>query len=424
MNTNKSQPGNKVIIARTSKKTRRSRWWVLPLIGFILGTFGGFGYTVADQMIRRMTGGGIGEAFWGGTIPFAGKEQVNILLIGTDNTPTGLGDTLMVARVDVTRRRLGVISIPRDTRAVIPGHGTQKINSAHAIGGYKLMIETVHQFTGLPINYYMRVNSAGLAKVVDAAGGIEIDVEKRMKYTDRSQNLYINLFPGTQNLDGKQAVGYVRFRHDAEGDIGRIGRQQKFVKALAHKLSSPTEIFRVPSIFNALFSVNTARTNLSLGDIRYLAKLVGEVDSNNVPMAMLPGEPRTLHGISYWIIDPEAAKRTIAEVLYAQPSEVEVVDATGVEGQIQTIISKLQSAGFKVIDIEVASRPRSQSRVIQRYGREERAEKLLRLLPSGAQLIHGLRDDQSHPYDFTVEIGQDLIAMSSEQQDSSGMSLR
>jgi polyisoprenyl-teichoic acid--peptidoglycan teichoic acid transferase len=422
MDTSRPQPTKKIIVARGSRGVRRRRWWLLPLAGFLVGMVAGVGFTFADQALRRITGSGLGGALWGER-PFGGQQQVNILLIGTDNTPTGLGDTLMVARVDVARRRLGVISIPRDTRAQIPGRSTQKINSAHALGGKDLMIRTVSQFLGIPIDYYMRVNSAGLAKVVDAAGGIEIDVEKRMHYTDRSQDLYINLQPGLQQLDGRQAVGYVRFRHDAEGDIGRIGRQQKFVRALAQKIGSRSEILHLRAIFNALFSVDTVKTNLSLSDIRYLAKLVGEVSSDNVPMAMLPGEPRTLHRISYWVVDPEAAKRTIEEVLYAQPSKVEVVDATGSGGQVQGVVTKLQSAGFMVMDIQTAP-ARSQSRVIQRYGREEKAQKLLRLLPSGAQLVHGMKGDPMHPYDFTIEVGQDLIASSGMSEDSSVMPLR
>lgn len=413
MDTGQSQPVKKVIIAR--KGTRRGRWWVLPLVGFLVGIVGGLGYTFADQILRQVTGGGLGEAIWGAQ-PFSGRQQVNILLIGTDNTPTGLGDTLMLARIDVARRRLGVVSIPRDTRAQIPGHGVQKINSAHAIGGKDLMIQTVSEFLGIPVDYYLRVNSAGLAKVVDAAGNIEIDVEKRMRYTDRSQKLFINLKPGLQVLNGEQAVGYVRFRHDAAGDIGRIERQQKFVRALAQKISSPQDIWRLPAIYNALFSVKTVMTDLSLSDIRYLAKLVAEVNSENVPMATLPGEPDMLRGISYWIVDPAGAKRTIAEVLYAQPSDVEIVDATGLDGQVEAVIPKLQAAGFKIVGIETARTARSQSRVIQRYGRDEKAQKLLRLLPSGTRLVRGLRDDPEHQYDFTIEIGEDLIAMSDRSQ--------
>jgi len=141
----------------------------------------------------------------------------------------GRSDTILVCRLDPIANSLSVLSIPRDTQARIPGYrGLQKINGANAFGGPLLAAQTIDDLLGIPVDHYAVINVHGLVELVDELGGITVVVPKRMKYTDNSAKLKINLDPGPHVLSGVEAMGFVRFRHDALGDIGRVQRQELF----------------------------------------------------------------------------------------------------------------------------------------------------------------------------------------------------
>jgi len=397
MGSNREDAQVKVIIARPRRPAGKTRWWLLGLAGFLIGLAGGVGAYFFPEL-------GIGPLMGPFPFhhPFAGRDQVNVLVIGTDDIGDGLADSLIVARVDVARRRVGIVSVPRDARANIPGvDGVRKINSAHALGGNELTQAAVSQLLGVPIDYYVQVNSAGLADLVEAAGGVEIEVGKRMHYRDRRGNLSIDLQPGLQRLNGEQAVGYVRFRYDALGDIGRMQRQQNFLRALAKQLATAGTITRIPALVQAF--LKTVDTNLSARDLTYLAGLARQINLEDAPMATLPGEPVTLSGVSCLQLDAEGVKQTVAEVLYGKPCEVEVVDASG-DGQGERIVQLLEEKGMRVVSTRVGPE-QAASRIINYHGRPERARELLHLV-SCKRLVHG-----DNPYalqDFTIEVGRDL----------------
>jgi len=397
--------GKQIIISRGAPERKKNYWWLVAFLGFLLGTVGGLGVYSA----KRIGSGAIFNPLTLISPPFSGRGQVNILLIGTDDIGDGLSDTLMVAHVDTRVKRVGVLSVPRDSRVEIPGHGVQKINASHALGGNQLTKETISLLLGIPIDYYLTINSEGLAQMVDAAGGVEIEVPKRMRYHDNWGHLNIDLQPGWQRLNGEQAVGFVRFRHDAIGDIGRMQRQQEFLRALGKELNRPTTIGRVPSLAQAL--LNTVQTNLSAGDLVYLAKLSRQLDSARIPMAILPAEPRTLHGISYLMLEPEAVRRSVAEVLLGLPCAVELVDASG-SGKGSEAQQLLKQAGFDVIALHTAP-VQEQGRIIDYRGRPEKAAELCRLL-SCEQIRRETVPDAAQ--DFTIELGADFQPETGEAQ--------
>ena len=187
------------------------------------------------------------------------KDKTTIMIMGVDERDDDVGrsDTLMVATLDPKKDQAALMSVPRDTRVKIKGHGWDKINAAYAYGsakggpeaGEKLAQRTVEDFLGVNMDHYVVVNIQAFQKIIDAIGGIDIDVEKRMYYEDPWDDdggLIIDLQPGMQHMDGKTAVTYVRYR-DEEGDIGRIKRQQKFMKACMDKVTSPAIIPKLPS---------------------------------------------------------------------------------------------------------------------------------------------------------------------------------
>ena len=191
----------------------------------------------------------------------SGKK--NIVVMGCDirKDDVGRSDTLFVVMLDKSKKNAALLSVPRDTRVKIKGHGWDKINAAFAYGGQKLTRETVQDFLGIKLDNYVLVDFRGFKGLVDAVGGVDINVEKRMYYYDPYDGFEIDLRPGMQHMDGKPAMQYVRYR-DEEGDIGRIRRQQKFLMALYRHIASKNIIAKIPGISKQIMSM--VKTDLSL----------------------------------------------------------------------------------------------------------------------------------------------------------------
>jgi LCP family protein required for cell wall assembly len=180
-------------------------------------------------------------------LPTAG-QPVTVLVLGYDHRSwekdqTSRSDTLLLMRLDPKRKSLTVLSLPRDMKVPIPGHGTTKINAAYSYGGATLALETVRQVLNIPINYLITVNFTGFRRVVTDVGGVYVDVERRY-FNQNGQPgsgdyTNIDLKAGYQELNGPQALAYVRYRHD-DSDIYRLARQQAFLRELKHKLDLTT----------------------------------------------------------------------------------------------------------------------------------------------------------------------------------------
>lgn len=245
------------------------------------------------------------------------KDKVTVMIMGVDRRQDDVGrsDTLMVATLDPNKNQAALLSIPRDTRVKIKGHGFDKINAAYAYGGEKLTQQTVENLLNTNMDHYMLIDINGFVKIIDALGGIDIDVEKRMVYDDPwddNGGLHIDLQPGMQHMDGKTAVTYVRYR-DEEGDIGRIKRQQKFMKAIMDKIVSPTVIPKLPSIVTAVY--DTVETDMSIGDILSFLTTLKDAKDNGLKSEMVPGKPVYIEGISYWIPDIKKTRQILADTL-------------------------------------------------------------------------------------------------------------
>ena len=242
----------------------------------------------------------------------SGKK--NIVVMGCDvrKDDVGRSDTLFVVMLDKSKKNAALLSVPRDTRVKIKGHGWDKINAAFAYGGHKLTQETVQGFLGIKLNNYVVVDFQGFKGLVDAVGGVDINVEKRMYYYDPYANFEIDLRPGKQHLDGKTAMQYVRYR-DEEGDIGRIRRQQKFMMALYQQIASKNIIAKVPGVTKQIMSM--VKTDLSLKEMVELGNVMRDMlEKDGLKMSMVPGEPKYIDGISYWIPDIPKLRQQMAEM--------------------------------------------------------------------------------------------------------------
>lgn len=248
------------------------------------------------------------------------ERPINILVLGTDLThdlithratsEVGRADTIVLIHYDPLSSKVSLLSIPRDSYVEIPGYHPQKINAAYVFGRIELTKRVVENLTGIRIDKYIIINTPGIVKLVDLLGGIPVEVEKDMRYTDRAGKLYINLKAGKYRLSGKQAEGYLRFRSDALADIGRISRQQKFLKALAESLASPRAFLKAPFIIEVV--LNNMKTDLSLREFILLGNTARMLELKEIVNQTVPGEVGDNEAGSVWLIDQVQLRKIIA----------------------------------------------------------------------------------------------------------------
>ena len=230
-----------------------------------------------------------------------------VVLLGSDARADEVSrsDTILIARSTG-----GMLSMPRDTLVKIPGVGEDKLNSAYAYGGPDLTVETLDNLTGVPIDDYAVIKFTGVEDVVNALGGVTIDVRQEIKLGIEGRKFTIQ--PGKQELNGGQALAYVRYRGGPQADIGRIGRQQRFISALAKEAISPLNWPRLPATINAAWS--NIETNMNpLQAARFGAQYM--VWGRGDPVEMYPGTPQYIGGISYWVPDEKAGEQVIDKTI-------------------------------------------------------------------------------------------------------------
>ena len=242
------------------------------------------------------------------------RSTVNVLVVGLDNVEGGSRtDAIALAIFDAGNKGLRIASIPRDSRVYIPKRGWDKINHAYVYGGINLLRETLVNLTGMPIDYFVKVNYKSFPRIVDILGGVDIYVEKRLNYNDYSGKLFINIPAGQQHMDGKTALGYVRFRHDPLGDIGRVRRQQKFIDTIMKKIKTPAILPRIPAIVTELY--DSIDTDLAPLEALKLVQFANSIQPDRIKMFMAPGRTGSSKTISYWILDNHAFSLQLAAKL-------------------------------------------------------------------------------------------------------------
>lgn len=237
--------------------------------------------------------------------PFAGWIGIgnqDILVLGTD---VGGGNTDVITWLRVEDGITHLTQIPRDSYIDSEGYGPQKINALYALGGIDLIKRELSRKLGRPINHHVVVNLAAIRQMADALGGIEVNVPKRLYYVDNSQGLFIDLQPGMQNLKGRDLEGFLRFRHDEMGDIGRLERQQLALKALFRKLTRPDQLVRLPILLTS--AGHNLKTDLGPMELGGLLTAMG---TTSLDTKRLGGRPFSRNGLSYWDADWPARRPT------------------------------------------------------------------------------------------------------------------
>jgi LCP family protein required for cell wall assembly len=234
-----------------------------------------------------------------------------VLLLGNDRRASqgwARSDTIMLARLDAKTDSVSMVSIPRDTRVEVPGHGTTKINHASSYGGPALAIQTVKLFTGLPVHHYVQVDFEGFEQIVNAVGGVRINVRVPVKAGDR-----VLVSAGLQTLNGKNALLYVRDRKGyASGDFARINNQQTFLLALAKQIAKTNNFARLPGILDA--TSKHVETDMSITKLVNMAARYRGIDSSTLRTATVPGKTGTINGVSYVLADEAATAALFADL--------------------------------------------------------------------------------------------------------------
>lgn len=241
------------------------------------------------------------------------EDKVSVLLVGSDGGGYNT-DTLMLVMMDCKTHSLNILSIPRDTRVPNPygGSGYAKINSVYAANGMDGLIRQVGEVTGLPVNFYVKVDFAGFREAIDVLGGVDFDVPMRLKYDDPAQDLHIDLQPGMQHLNGDQAEQLVRSRNQYPmADITRTEVQRDFLKAVITQHATPANLLKINDLYSILTQYVT--TNITLGDALKYAPQLTKVSSESIQSYILPG---TTDSYGNWLYDAEEMERLANDVFW------------------------------------------------------------------------------------------------------------
>lgn len=337
------------------------------------------------------------------------------------NSFKGLTDTMLLVRFDPQNKKISVLSIPRDTRTYVEGRGVVKINEANYYGGPASSAKSVSGLLGgVGIDRYVTVNIQGIKSLVDALGGITINVPKDMKYTDESQHLYIDLKAGKQRLNGEQIVHYLLYRHDDLGDIGRVQRQQLLMRAFVEEQVNVGLLSRLPKILSVIQS--HLDTNLSIEELVALAGFATQTDRAGVQMLMVPGkfsDPKD-YKASFWLPDQNGIETMVAEHFdFGQNSwtienadstflKVAIQDSTGDRSAVEDFVRTLTRAGYRNVQVSKAwSEPLDVTTIVAQDGDIKGAQAIRQSLGFGEVLVESTGALQS---DVTIRLGKDWLS--------------
>lgn len=312
---------------------------VVLALGVLAAAAGTF-FAFHDRIANRVAQATAQQAF--------GSDILNVLLLGYQEDE-GNSDTVLVAHLDTVRRSATLVSIPRDSWVEIPGHGHWKINAAIGYGGPALTARIVSKIIGAPIDATIALQPEAAKQVVDAMGGLNVNVDETMNYDDNAGDLHIHLHKGEQYLTGSQVVEYIRFRHDAESDWGRVRRQQQVLKGILRQLSSPLTWAKLPRVLT--IASKNIKTSLTQAQIAALLQIYRGVPDDNVRTFTMPACDGWVGDASVVFLNERWA-RLIGRLLFSktEPPEGEVVvaNATGDGDLDKTVVAALRGGGWDV----------------------------------------------------------------------------
>ncbi len=454
-NSAKSQP--QMVRRNQTKKQRKMPLWVWLVMGSIgalsaaAGAFLAVSLTAAPLQQRTLSAADAAFFNQNGKEAFSRSllqvpevtKPVNILLLGIKTNLSdvknsdgsarkktgydaeldsldGLSDTIMLLRFDPQTQRTIILGIPRDTKIERTGRGIEKINAVdHESGTAAAAKEVSKLLGGVAIDRYIRVNNLGVAKLVDELGGVTVTVPKDIKYQDDSQHFYVNLKAGKQHLDGSKLLGLLRYRHDANGDIGRMQRQQMVVKALTEQAINPMTVARIPQLFSVIQS--QVDTNLTVEELLAVGGFMMRTGKSKMQMLMMPGDYNGdgKHGTSYWLPDEKGIQNMMAryfdrgtltlEQTKAESLRINIQDTSYFPDATARLVKRLNKAGYQNVHLDSSLKIKEDlvtSAFIAQKGNPEVAEGLSQLLGFGEVKVESSSSLYS---DVTIKLGRDWL---------------
>ena len=359
-----------------SKGKKIALWSVFSVL-FVLAVAGGVLLRTFGKIMRDKNGNvsmsrawhDVGEAVFSPKDGFPGEDKLTIVCMGIDDswtdsdvvyTSQSRTDTLFVMTLDLNTKQATMLSIPRDTYTHIAGTNTHtKINAAYATGGPARTVATVNEFLGINATHYLVLNIDATKKMVDALGGVDVDVEHPMHYHDKWGHLSIDLTPGQQHLDGSRAVSFARYRHpDAgkhptaeDGDERRMYRQHILMRAMVDKAKNFANVTQAPQLADVAMS--TIRTDFTRQQILDIAAIFKGVQQSSIQTASIPGDdfrgpggawdyairPEVAHAYANWLVkgDQTAARSLVP---------VTIKNGTIIPSLAQFAVEQLKAQGY------------------------------------------------------------------------------
>jgi LCP family protein required for cell wall assembly len=375
-------------------------------------------------------------------------QTVYFLLTGLDkrewlgDTGPGLTDTIIVAYLNSTDQKAGMISIPRDTWVDVPDYGFFKINQAYSLGesyGYPgggpgILMDTAGDLLGITIDYYVQVDFEAFVVLVDAVNGVLVDVPEEILVWPNAEmeGDMKRLYPGKQVLPGNLALGYVRTRDTLEGDFGRAKRQQQVLAGLQRKISSydilPVLIPKLPALYRDLSS--HVETNLTLSQIISLAWAVRDINYQSVQtkvikepvvtadlndrgqyilvpdLQLVRGMWQDMQEISATPIPEPTQEPSLEDYLTQEDAQVGILNATSSPGLAGETADFLQEKGINIISVGNADKFKDQTVIYDYSGNPQTVRFILELMGyTETRLFY--KSDPTVSEDIVIVLGAD-----------------
>jgi LCP family protein required for cell wall assembly len=424
---------------RRRARVKRIAAIVAAVVVVVVAVVGGGVFAYAQHIQRTMQSTIVKQEKLNPALkPAEPLKPFTILMLGADYRKGETAyrtDTIILAKIDPQAKKVWMLSIPRDTKVLIPKHGTQKINTAHALGGPELTIETVEQFTGVPINHYMEVNFQGFQGAVTALGGVWVNVPHAIndkKAASQSVHQRAAKIPaGYQLLGGEQALTFVRTRAFADADISRMKDQQIFFKAVADQMTK-TDVTKMIRVINAIAPY--IQTDMSLMQIIRTAVAIKDTGSKNMYTATVGGDWVSPYIITDDVLKKKllgdmkagrsfeptpavaatstaAAKKTTKPAAVKAPSDIKITvrNGAGISGIAKQAALILKAKGFTVGETGNANQSVYKKTLVVYKSDRAAAELLAASLMPGTTVVES-RGMYSFPTEVLLVVGKDWDA--------------
>jgi LCP family protein required for cell wall assembly len=431
VSADRREPGHRG--ARYWRVPRRRRiwmgvvgWTLWTVVALVVSAFAGAYIYLDNTLDAAAPNTARAKAARAATKPVLPGKPVNVLLIGSDTRPAegdpGRSDSLIFVRMDPQRDLISMLSFPRDLYVQIPGYGQDKINAAYSRGP-ETTIKTIESLTGQPVNEYVIIDFAGVARLVDEGGGVYLDIDRRYynKNIGTAATNYadIDLQPGYQKLNGTDALSYVRYRH-TDSDYSRIARQQQFLSELKRQTKQLGNLTNVTS-FRKIFADNIEMSITEVPRFLSLLRLALEAPKDRIARVSIQGSSSMINGASVELADPSEIASKVAlwlepefekDATAAKPVDPSTVDVTVLNGSGRVLAAEsvAQALATKRYRTSVGGNADnfdfSSSAVFYADGYREPARKISQLLGPDAT-IGALENGGGHGNEVVVVAGAD-----------------